>query len=100
MREVPRDKGLLTPDEARQKVLEAQQRVSDAQNGPSETELVIIALLMRLYDLNLAQLASVDADRADEVYEAHSKGEHFNPQVFIPQFTRDENGNESTDESR
>lgn len=53
--------------------------------GPSETDLVIVSLLMRLYDLNLALLAHFDQKRADEVYEAHEKGEHFNPPVFIPE---------------
>lgn len=52
--------------------------------GPSETELVQVALLMRLYDLGMAILTSLDEDKANQVYEAHEKGEHFNPPVFIP----------------
>ena len=52
--------------------------------GPSETELVIVSLLMRLYDLNLAILATMNEARADEIYEAHEKGGHFNPPIFIP----------------
>lgn len=53
--------------------------------GPSETELVIVSLLMRLYDLNLAILSHLDEKRADEIYEAHEKGAHFNPTIFIPE---------------
>lgn len=56
----------------------------EATAAPSETELVIVALLMRLYDLNLAILSTMDEKRADEIYEAHEKGGHFNPPVFIP----------------
>lgn len=52
--------------------------------GPSETELVQVALLMRLYDLGMAILTSMDEDKANQVFEAHEKGEHFNPPVFIP----------------
>lgn len=51
---------------------------------PSETELVIVALLMRLYDINLALLAHYDPARADEIFEAHEKGGTFNPPIFIP----------------
>lgn len=52
--------------------------------GPSETELVTVALLMRLYDINLALLAYFNDARANEIYEAHEKGGSFNPPVFIP----------------
>jgi predicted membrane-bound mannosyltransferase len=52
--------------------------------APSESELVTIALLMRLYDLNLALLNHFDSDLADEIYELHEKGGHKNPQLFIP----------------
>lgn len=52
--------------------------------GPSETELVQVALLMRLYDLGMAILTAMDEDKANQVFEAHEKGGHFNPPVFIP----------------
>lgn len=53
--------------------------------GPSETELVTVALLMRLYDINLALLNHFDPARANEIYDAHEKGGSFNPPIFIPQ---------------
>lgn len=53
-------------------------------SGPSETELVMIALLMRIYDVNSAILAALDEGKANQVYEAHERGENFNPPVFIP----------------
>lgn len=55
------------------------------ETSPSETELVIVSLMMRLYDLNLAILSHLDEQRADEIYEAHEKGEHFNPPIFVPE---------------
>jgi hypothetical protein len=51
---------------------------------PRETELVIIALLMRIYDVQSALLAHFDEVRANEVYDTHAVGEHFNPEMFIP----------------
>ena len=54
------------------------------QSPPSETELVQIALMMRLYDLGMAILTAVDENKANMVYEAHEKGENFNPPLFIP----------------
>jgi len=53
--------------------------------GPSETELVQVALLMRLYDLGMAILTAMDEDKANQVYEAHENGGHFNPPIFIPE---------------
>ena len=55
------------------------------ETSPSETELVIVSLLMRLYDLNLAILNHLDENRANEIYEAHEKGLHFNPPIFVPE---------------
>lgn len=51
---------------------------------PTETELVTVSLLMRIYDVQLALLAHFDQERADEVYETHEKGGHYNPPIFIP----------------
>lgn len=56
----------------------------EMHTSPSETELVTVSLLMRLYDLNLAILAGLNEVRADEIYEAHERGEHFNPPIFVP----------------
>lgn len=52
---------------------------------PTEAELVTIGLLMRLYDLQLAILHCLDSDKADEVYDHHEAGGHYNPTIFIPQ---------------
>lgn len=53
-------------------------------SSPSEETLVIISLLMRLYDIQMAHLSAVDENRANQIYEAHEKGDHFNPEIFIP----------------
>lgn len=52
--------------------------------SPSEAELVIISLLMRLYDIQMALLNEANEKRADAIYEAHEQGGHFNPEIFIP----------------
>lgn len=91
MREVPRDEKWHEGTDAR--MAEVQQNMNDSMDhleamenstGPSEAELVQIALLMRLYDLNMALLSVMSKVTADEVYEAHARGEHFNPPVFLP----------------
>lgn len=96
MREVPRDDKWNEETDGRMK--DVQQGMNDSMDsleaqlvstGPSETELVIVSLLMRLYDLNLAILNHLDENRANEIYEAHEKGEHFNPPVFIPEVPED-----------
>lgn len=81
MRETPRDNMW---GENSQEV-----KAEPVSGGPSETELVQVALLMRLYDLNLALLSHFDSKRANEVYAAHEKGEHFNPPVYIPEVPED-----------
>lgn len=78
MREVTRDPGSLGDDSAKEITGEL------IESGPSETELVQVALLMRLYDLGMAILTELNESRADEVFEAHERGEHFNPPIFIP----------------
>lgn len=81
MREVTRDEKF--PEDAK---TEGNTELSAEliSTGPSETELVIVALLMRIYDVQSALLAHFDEARANEVYETHEKGGHFNPQIFIP----------------
>lgn len=61
------------------------------ESKPDETQLAIIALLMRLYDVNMALLSHFDAALADEIFDSHAAGGSFNPALFIPQFG-DENG--------
>lgn len=87
MREVTRDSKWVEEPTAEE--LPPAELVS---TGPSETELVIVSLLMRLYDLNLAILSTMDEKRADEIYEAHEKGGHFNPPVFIPEVSGADEG--------
>ncbi len=83
----PAEKSIVTPGAV------------ELQSIPSETDLAVIALLMRIYDLQLANLNAVDPDRANEIYEAHEKGEHFNPMLFIPQMVPNEPvGNEDNHE--
>lgn len=84
MREVTRDEQF--PDQPREDTTGAVEGVLQS-TGPSESELVTIALLMRLYDINLAILNHLDEDRANEIYEAHEKGATFNPPVFIPELS-------------
>lgn len=57
--------------------------------NPTESELAIISLLMRLYDINMALLNHLDRDTADAIFESHQKGQHFNPEIFIPNFDDD-----------
>lgn len=54
--------------------------------SPSETELASIALLMRIYDIQLAILHAMNPTQADAVFEAHERGENFNPPLYIPDF--------------
>lgn len=53
-------------------------------SGPSEAELVIISLLMRIYDVNLALLSHFNSEVADEIHDGHAEGKSFNPPMFIP----------------
>lgn len=85
MREVPKDDQF--GDLARA-VAEKQSKPE-----PTEAELVIIALLMRIYDLNLALLSHFDAGRADEIYDRHNEGGHFNPLMFLPALKEDDGQN-------
>lgn len=52
--------------------------------GPSEVELLTITLLTRLYDIGMAILTVMDEEKAGMVFDAHDKGENFNPELFIP----------------
>jgi hypothetical protein len=58
--------------------------------GPSEAERIIITLLMRIYDLQYAQLYVANPTVADEVFESHNRGELGNPKMFIPDFGTEE----------
>ena len=70
-----------------------------ASQAPSETELIIVALLMRLYDVNMALLSHFDKQTADNIYDTHANGGTFNPAVFIPTIsdanTKDDSGPEA-----
>jgi hypothetical protein len=59
--------------------------------GPSDAELLSITILARLYDIGMAILTHLDEETAGKVFEAHEKGENFNPPMYIPDLTvRDE----------
>lgn len=60
------------------------------QSSPSEESLVTVALLMRIYDIQMALLSEVNKDLADEIYDTHAAGGHFNPQIFIPKVSTEE----------
>lgn len=49
-----------------------------------EGQAVIITLLMRLYDIQMASLSFINKEVADELYDAHARGESSNPQIYIP----------------
>lgn len=49
-----------------------------------EGQSVIITLLMRLYDIEMANLSFVNKAVADQLYDAHARGEHSNPAIYIP----------------
>lgn len=82
MREVPRDEKWIDAENDGEAGTEFEAVLEST--GPSETELVMVALLMRLYDINMALLSHVNKQTADSIYEAHEKGGHFNPPIFIP----------------
>lgn len=52
---------------------------------PSTESKVVITMLMRLYDIQMAMLNEMNPDVADRIYDAHDKGEFFNPEIFIPE---------------
>lgn len=61
-----------------------------------ERELVIIALLMRLYDVNLGLLKETNPTLAEEIYEEHAAGGNFNPAIFVPDFAQAADPKETT----
>ena len=81
MREVTRDQHFTDDSMGR---LEQEQVENPRGSGPDETQLVIVALLMRLYDIQMALLSLTDKELADAIHDAHAEGSHFNPQIFIP----------------
>lgn len=74
---------------------EYQELTAEISSEPTEAQLVTIALLMRLYDLNLALLNHFDSDLADNIYETHEKGGHKNPPIYIPRPVGEDETNQS-----
>lgn len=74
MREVPRDKQF-----------EDAGILPELVSAPSTNELVMITLMMRLYDIQLALLSHINKTQADELYDLHNEGGHLNPLIFIPE---------------
>lgn len=58
---------------------------STAPDEPSTESKIIISLLMRIYDVQMAMLSHMSKDTADRLYEAHENGEDYNPTIFIPE---------------
>lgn len=52
---------------------------------PSTESKIVISLLMRIYDVQMALLTKVDPDTADRIYDTHQRGEDFNPTIYIPE---------------
>jgi hypothetical protein len=91
MRETPRDEKWEVERNAEHNgTVESVEQFSGEVVAPSdmdrliESNMVIVSLLMRLYDLTLATLSRLDDDEATRIYETHAKGGHFNPPIFIP----------------
>jgi hypothetical protein len=60
------------------------------ESGPSEESLVTVALLMRIYDIQMAILSHFDKPTADKIYDMHAKGGHYNPPIYVPKVTTGE----------
>lgn len=59
----------------------------------NEATLANTALLMRLYDIHMAQLKLMGEEGMEEaqrLYSAHDSGEHWNPTIFVPEFANKE----------
>lgn len=54
--------------------------------GPSETDKIIVTMLMRLYDVQMAILSLMNKPTADEIFDAHNQGGHFNPEIYVPEY--------------
>lgn len=48
-----------------------------------QTLSAILTLLTRIYDIQMALLNDADPDTADKVYDAHERGETFNPPIYL-----------------
>lgn len=81
MKEIKPESGLTDPAELEQAVELEPLLVN---TGPSETELVIIGLLMRIYDAQMALLGAHYEEAAAELWDIHEAGGHRNPTMWIP----------------
>ena len=52
---------------------------------PSTESKIIIAMLMRIYDVQMAMLSHLNKPMADKIYDAHEAGKDFNPTIYIPE---------------
>lgn len=50
---------------------------------PANFQTVLLILLNRLYDVNLAFLATVNPDKAAELYRLHEQGAYLSPPPSI-----------------
>ena len=54
----------------------------------NEAQLIEISLLMRLYDIGMAILSRTDSQLANEIFDAHARGEVYNPPIAVPDFSK------------
>lgn len=78
MREVTRDQHWNSPK------VEEEPTGEVLQSSPPEHELALLTLALRQYDVLMAILTHFDEETANKIFDAHSKGEHFNPPIYIP----------------
>lgn len=89
--------------------IDAMPNLSAKLDELAQNQMVIVSLLMRLYDISLAQLTVAGqatmvegpdgkpvkvfdgSAMADQIYEAHAKGGTFGPTIFVPTLAETEN---------
>lgn len=81
-----------TPDQQFAPLLEAthDEELKKQLGLVNQSLLVQVGLLMRIYDVQMALLSSVWKEKADEIWDAHQNGQHYNPNIFVPQVKDDE----------
>lgn len=75
--------GLITPEQAQAFIESINNPPVLLESTPSTESRIIITLLMRLYDIQMALLSNVNHNAADRIFDKHAEGELFNPQMFI-----------------
>lgn len=63
--------------------------LSTKMDALRESNLAVVSLLMRLYDVEMAALSNTYKEDADALFDLHSNGGTQNPPVFIPNVTHE-----------